>query len=376
MSRYYISEKKTNQTQKSILLGIGLICLLMTDAMALKPYFNSYGYLVIKAEANEGRMYTGYWSIVGGVESWLSKYFWTINQYCLWNDNDTYYANLPNYGYTQVTSQKLANMILYDQSLGLSRVPVSVVNKIAEALQTDHDVCKTNHVLSVSADYVWDPYYDWKWRSAYMEGRYAENNSTVQINANCWGTADYLAKDNEWVHKYQADFPNGAPDDARKFPHIYLDGGKYYPGGYYNAHCIDDDLSNPDRATFLGTGTGVVPRSTVNSFDVIRLANTPKTPSWNYEMIVNTVNTGENVHCIAYLMTDYNGQAWYYEKHNYGNTRSCPYGVNILGNDQWTYPVGSVGAYNNSFRSYFRKYGDNKGNLATSNEQNWAGVKP
>jgi hypothetical protein len=308
-------------------------------AYAIKPYFNQYGMLVLRAETCHGQMNTGYLAVCMGVETWLYKYYWIINSFCFGNPNYTYYDYLPGYGFTQVTAEKLAMAIYTDAALGLGRVPTLNYNMIKWGLQKDHDLNK----LAVTYSYDWDPYTYWKWRSVYMETGYIENSSvTVQpgaalpnnqrrINANCWGTADYLAKDAEWKQKYQADFPNGASTWETKFPHVYLDGGKYYYWGQYNEFCLDDDLGPQVnyRADFVGYGQNVASRNTVNSFDVIRLAATPSghIPPYSYEMVVGSVNVGENLHGVAYLTTDNAYNAWYYEKHNYGAALYNPYGV-------------------------------------------------
>lgn len=125
-----------------------------------------------------------------------------------------------------------------------------------------------------------------------------------------------------------------------------------------------------------GTSSYPQPENLLNSFDVIRLANDPINPNatLNYEMEINNINIGENLHCVAYICTDQLHRAWIYEKHNYGCTKNCPYGLNILGNDQWTFPVSGIGMYNNSYCSFFKKFGHYKQNLASTWDINWAEI--
>lgn len=285
---------------------------------------------------------------------------------------------LPVFGYTEINPTNLALLIWFDTDLDLNEIsPSTVYDEIIPALEND----KANYQCPTCNGWTWDPWPDWKWRSIYMEGRRAENGNSTTINANCWETADYLAKDYEWVQKYQAAFPNGTTAWANKFPHIYLDGGKYYTNGQYNAHCVDDDLSGFNgNAVFKGHGVGrtVTPENKLNSFDVIRLAATPTNPSapQNYEMAVSNINVGRNLHCVAYLCTDQSGQSWIYEKHNYGDTRTKPYGINILGYDQWTAPVLGIGNYNTSYNSYFKKYDFYKSMYGAGWDENWAGITP
>jgi hypothetical protein len=363
----YFSKKILN---RAILVFAAVTLVASSPTWALRPEWNSYGWLLINAEHSEGRMYTGYWSIVGGVETWLYKYYWTINRFCYGNDNNDYWTTLPYYGYTHVTAQKLADMIRYDSDLNLHWVPSKVVDKIAWALQADHD---SNHQPPKGPHETWDPYYDWKWRSKFMEERYAENGDLTRIMSNCWGNADYLTRSFDWAEAYPANkqygLDNGMSQWAASFPHIYLDGWQYG-----NSHSIDGDLDDHHWRFHL-EGTGNISgglKYLINSFDVIRMADQPGSPSYGsatYELNWNTTNVGQNKHCAVYLCTDRSGKPWFYQKGNFGATAYAPYGIHAFGLD-------STWQYENHFRSYFRHDGDYKKNLADAWEIDWKNVEP
>jgi hypothetical protein len=354
---------------KSIIGIFLLIAGISTSSFALKPEWNSYGWLLINAEYAEGQMYTGYWSIVGGAETWLYKYYWTINTFCYGNDNNDYWTTLPYYGYTHVTAEKLANMIWYDGSISDPYVPYETVQKIAWALQADHD---SNHQPPKAPNAQWDPVGDWKWRSIFMEARYSENGDPTMIMSNCWGNADYLTRSEEWADAYpenkQRAVNYGMSEWAASFPYIYLDGEVYG-----NSYSIDADLLDYYNSWFRLKGTGNISgglKNLINSFDVIRMAEQPTHPSIpnSYELAIGGVNLGQNMHCAAYICTDRSGKPWFYQKGNFGATASAPYGLHAFGLDpNWQYET--------HFRSYFRHDGDMKLNYANSWEIDWANVE-
>jgi hypothetical protein len=342
--------------------------------MAIQPVWNSYGWLLLKAESGEGRMHTGYWAIVGGTETWLNKYYWHIQKFCYGNDNYAYWTTLPYYGYTQVTAKKLARLIWNDSDLQLHKVPSKVVDKIAWALQADHD---SKGVLPKGPYDTWDPLGAWKWRSVYMERMYAEKNRTEDMDANCWGTANYLTRSFEWAAAYPANkqkaLNSGRSVWAATFPHIFLDGpviqGKY---------SFDNDLlknkwrfalkgtcSNPTKET-CGTYPGL--QNIINSFDIIRISGGM---TWGtYENLVwNDQDLGLNQHGAVYICTDRAGNAWFYEKANTGPPASVPsrYDLNTFGRTP---------GRDHQFRSFFRHDGDYKKNLADSYDIDWANVEP
>ena len=303
MNQFSIFGKNAHRGRQ-VLLSFVLVGSIVTNVMALRPEFNIYGWLYINAEYAEGQMYTGYWSIVGGTETWLYKYYGTINTFCYGNDQNNYWTTLPYYGYTLVTAQKLANMIWYDNALGLNWVPSAVVNKIAWALQADHN---SNHKPPKAPNADWDPISDWKWRSNFMEGRYAENGSYEQIMSNCWGNADYLTRSFKWSDGYptykQMALNAGYSQFGASFPHIYLDG--CINGNLYS---IDGDLqTNNWRFALKGTGniSGGL-KNLLNSFDVIRMSSPTYAGNPN-ELVWNGTRLGVNAHCTAYLCTDQSG---------------------------------------------------------------------
>src|SRR5690554_741372 len=352
---------------------ISLLSNMQTNAMY--PAYNTYGWLLLNSE-NESSPYVKANAVMLGVEQWYKTYEWMINQYIQSGSFYQYIYINGSWTNTYITPRVLAEQIYCDYNLGLMDTPSEVVDELESKIIYEDTYGWSGQTI--------DPISTWKWRSYYMEGMYAENDFTTcnQINANCWGTADYLAMDNEWEQKYVSDFPSGAPDWGSKFPHIYLDGGKYYPSGQFNEYCIDDDL-NPYqnwkaelKGHRYGTSNYPQPENLLNAFDVIRLAEDPIDPNnaLNYELEINNINVGENLHCVAYICTDQLHRAWIYEKHNYGCTMYCPYGLSILGNDQWTSPVAGIGMYNNSYCSFFKKFGWSKRNLANTWDMNWSGI--
>ncbi|MBD3345432.1 MAG: hypothetical protein GF401_10260 [Chitinivibrionales bacterium] len=382
---------------RKYIVSIFAFALLMTfQSQAVRPYFNSYGWFQLLSEG-EIAISTRYASVTSGVETWYNKWRGHIEYYV---NTGPWYGAVYMYGqwqYRYIDADIIASLIRADNTLGLQDIPQEVVDYVESKLEYDR-----NRMVNHPNDYYNSYWYPWesdpitqlKWRSVYMEGRYAENDFTTctDIHANCWGTADYLAMDYEWAEKYEYDFPGGAPSDRYRFPHIYVDGGKYYlyyGQYYYNEYCIDDDL-DPDvgdgnqRAVFKGHRTGAAPspqpENLLNSFDVIRLAEDPivQNDPEPHEMGIGSsgseINVGKNLHCVAYLCTDEYNYAWVYEKHNYGCTKEKPYGINVLGYDLWGPPVIGIGAYDDKYCSFFKKYGYNKDNMPDSYDMNWAGI--
>lgn len=349
-----------------------IICFLfgyLSQSSAIKPEFNSYGWLLINAEYSEGQTRAGYNSVIGGVGTWFYKYYGIIYNYSFNNPDNNYYDWLPTYGYTLITAQKLASLIHADTDLELNWVPTNVVSLIEASLQQDHD-----QGIAVSPNYMWDPIESWKWRSSFMEGRHAENGNSEMINANCWGNANYLTKSFNWAYGY-AEYKQyaldwlGQSEWGASFPHIYLDGWIYN-----NSYSIDGDMySNNWRYALEGKGTTGSLNNIINSFDVIRMSSNPSSPPndpYSTELVWHDGSRlGENAHCAAYICTDNSGKPWFYEKGNYGATSYAPYGIRAFGVDpNWQ--------YENHYRSYFRHDGDYKANLADSYEINWYGITP
>ncbi len=349
--------------QKRLLLAWLPVFFMAANACALYPYWSS-GMLYLKFEGGELAKKTRVISTVIGVETFYREYRSIIEDFI---DDGEAWAYLPGEGYCRVDAEKLASTCFNDPWLQLWDVYSSqAYNQMVDALRFDSSGLGTGT--------YYDPYSTWKWRSVYMENRYASNSDTRLRNANCWGTADYMARDFEWRDMYVDEFPNGASSWKDKFPNIYLEGGQRYYGGPVNPHCIDDDLdpNTNDRAVFQGRTSGVnpdpsvKPEELINSFDVVRLAEEPTGQPADYWELDPTGddNVGENLHSLAYLCTDENGDVWMYEKANYGSTEYAPYGLRKLG----------TGDYAQNYRSFFKKYGDYKENLADSYDLNWAGI--
>lgn len=343
---------------------------------AIKPEWNS-GMLLLKAEYTHGRMNTGYAAVAGGVEQWFNWYQYVIEAFCFNNSGYTYWANLPGYGYTQVTAEKLAYTIWNESFLGLTFVPYEVIERIETALQEDHD----NNAYEVSSTHQWDPYWDWKWRSVFMEGRYSENGSSTAIMSNCWGNANYLTMAGQWLDGYSTYKSQalgfGFSEWGASFPHIYLDGGEYYPTDQFNDYSIDRDLQQTANYTgfeFAAYGNEVDPRYYINSFDIVRMAEFPIDPEnaelWEMEPINSGINVGENVHSAVYLTTDAAGVGWMYQKGNFGSTDSAPYGLHYIGDALGVWQYGDTFSY----RSYFRHHGFGKALLANSYDIDWGNV--
>jgi len=370
---------------KRCIAFILIALLLPAQTHSIKPRFNSYGYLVLDAENDEN--FTHFIAIVCGVETWYLEWEIKIEQYLR---NGPYMDYLPNeHGnitYQYVDNLLLANLIHYHEGLDLHDVPDEIITTISDALYHEYingDVVRPSQ---------YDPWSDWKWRSEYMEEMYSRNWDITGIRANCWGTADYLAKDYQWADQYENEHPNGAPDTA-KFPYIYCN------GNIYNLDCepfefaIDYDLIyngvGGERAMFKERGKDIHPKSIINAFDIIRISESPGTYNgyhcdvelrvWS-ESENNIVNVGRNLHSVVYLCTDAFDQGWIYEKHNKGNTNESPYDLNIFGNDKWNddiyNPVWMPILYDTCYNSFFKKYGYNKDIQADSYDMNWAGITP
>lgn len=333
----------------------------------MKPEFNSYGWLLINGEYAEGQTRTGFNAVVGGVGTWFFKYYGIIYNFCFQNQNDNYYDWIPTHGYTLITAEKLADLIHGDPDLELGWVPQEVISRVLTALQEDHE-----YGYAVDPNYQWDPLGVWQWRSSFMEGRYAENGNSELIMSNCWGNADYLTKSFKWADAYptyKQDALGWMSEWGATFPHIYLDG--WIDG---NTYSIDGDLyENNWRFALEGQGNIGSLNNTLNSFDVIRMADNPSTPpdpAYSAELVWHDGSRlGMNLHCAVYLCTDQTGKPWFYEKGNFGATSYAPYGIRAFGNDPgWQ--------YENSYRSYFRHDGDYKQNIANSYDINWYGINP
>jgi hypothetical protein len=347
---------------KTLLLVAGLV----GSSMGMKPFFTSGGLLLLDQQGNTVTPNTEKMAMIGGVEQWYRTWFYLVQDYVTYSSPR--YEYLPtssgNWVYTQLTPSSLANLIYQTYWLDIKDTPTPVYNAIVSAITSDK-----NHSY-----FSQDPYPYWKWRSAYMEGRYAEDGNTTWIYANCWGTADYLAADLQWKGYYQSTFPNGAPNWAYLFPHIYLDGPIIDGGGNTTTYALDRDYSNTSRSKLVAYGHSneIFPGSFLNSFDLIRYSgNDPTIDFSGADLVIGGHDLGwlSSGHSAVYLGTDALGDAYLFEKANLGATANAPYQIRKYG-------VGTYDDPSGHYTSFFKKFGANKLNLATTNNQNWAGIKP
>ena len=346
---------------------------LVLSSMALKPYWNS-NMLFFQNEAGEIAKQTRFVATLCGVETWYKDYLAYIDEFVSNGPFDFWlYDPWNGWRFREVNAYSLTESIWFSYWLDLGDIPWDAYNKIYDALTADRGGNQPSY---------WDPYWSWKWRSKYIETRYSENGDTADANANCWGTADYLAKDGEWIGEYQTSFPSGANNDGDRFPHIYI-WGSWSPNPYKIDNDLDGTNGNVELLGWDSAANYPSPQYVLNTFDVVRLSGAPY--SGGPRMF--NVDVGDNEHCLAYLCTgeqrwwdidpssqDYRYVAYVYEKHNYGNTLLCPYGINILGHDDWAWdepPVGGVGDYDLKFNAYFKKYGYNKQNLTSYWCESW-----
>lgn len=346
----------------SLVITIIILLITTTSVFAMTPVFSS-GMLVLETDDTMSRTYTGYWSVICGVGTWYYREQSFIMNYCWYRKGQVYYDTLPYYGYTDVTSEKLANLIWNDYSLGLGYVSQQVVDQIKAALDLDYAAAS----LPKNFAELWDPFVNWQWRSAYMENRYAEDGNTEEIMANCWGTADYLTRSFKWVDAYPSNkawaLSYGISEWGATFPHIYLDGG---PSISYS---IDNDFYENSYRFYLKAAAPAEFNPPINiylnSFDVIRMSDNP-----GYDnLVIDGINLGENLHCAAYLCTDAMGRHWFYEKGNFGATYYAPYGIRAFGVDPYW-------QYENCYRSLFQHNDYYKQNMAGSYDENWPGITP
>jgi hypothetical protein len=362
-----MEKKKWKDARIRTLWSLVLLFLLIgsMNVSALKPEWSN-GMLLFLAESSTfGRTNTGFYAMASGVSTWFQKYEQQIFNYACYYKTTDYYATLPSYGYTLVTADKLANLIKLDSDLGLYYVADSVVQLMADKLSLDKS---SSSGYPMDSTYIWDPWGLWQWRSSYMEGRYAEDGNSTLIHANCWGTADYLTRSYEWANYYpesKASFQSthpSLPASCGTFPHIYLNGSRNYD------YSIDNDFYNNSwRFTLVADAYQPDIKSYLNSFDVIRMSDLSSTSSG--DLVLGSKDLGDNLHCAAYLCTDYAGYHWYYQKGNYGATSYAPYGI-------WAFGKIPPNQYESCYRSLFRHDYDYKLNLAASYDENWVGITP
>jgi len=383
---------------KRCIAFILIALLLPVQTHSIKPVFNDYGLFELISESPNGDYPTRFKAILYGVESWYWLWDTYIEDYIA---NGPYWSYIPGpdgeWGYNYVDNNSLANLIHNDTSLSLTDVSNEYVDSIRNSLYND----RTN---GNRTSWV-DPWGYWGWRINYMEEMYSRNDNTTYARANCWGTADYLAKDYQWADWYEDEHPYGTTNYYEKFPYIYLDGNaRYwdynYGGGWhgYRDFYIDYDLRyNPSefgvtRAVYKGDWPNSSVKYLINAFDVIRIAYHSGSKNLAGEEIPpevelnvwsdydsDTVRIGYNLHCVGYLCTSDFDSVWVYEKHNYGSTAENPYGLNILGDDIYKYGDNSVRMpilYDTCYTTYFKKYSYNKELYDSDWILNWAGITP
>lgn len=363
--------KKIMQVIGFSLLSVGIF----TNSYAIKPYWTEVNrYLFLNTEFGRGQMQTAIASVIGGVETWFSKYYYVITDYCYDEDNN-YWFTLPFYGYTQVTAEKLAIMIYFDTDLGLDRVPNNVYYYIVSQLNADRSYMQSYHEPYYPPNYNGiDPFSYWKWRANYMEGRYQERwsaDSTTWTDANCTGTANYLTRSQEWARAYRSTrnehIQNQEDEWIWKFPHVFLWPHEVDGLGEPVNYSFDADLKWNSYFTLVGTGTiGDGLRNIINSFDIIRFSQSVGgAHMWDFWL--NNQNLFINTHAAVYLCTDVYLRPWFYQKAYPGKLKNYPYDIHTLGDPNWV--------YENHFRSYFKHAGDQKQNLADSYDEDWANVE-
>lgn len=358
--------------------------LMMTVGLqAMYPQCNSYGWLVLVKEG-EAAPHTKAKAVTSGVETWYREWRMYIEGFV---DFGEYNAYLPgsdcSLSFQHVDARTLAELIYNDCTLELYDVPGQVIDEIEDKLNQDryHSECGWEPRCGRPYPSYIDPIGDWKWRSAYMEDMYSFNSDSRSRCANCYGTADYLAKDYEWVDGYEQMKQNCASEgyDLYGLPFVQIFGWGY--GGTWencirqHEICIDDDL-DPDenaRAELVGhhayydTPNGRPPEQTyMNTFDVVRYSasHTPGYPSCK-ELIVDSDSLGTASHAAVFICKDETGEWWSFEK---ADNDMAPYRLKT---------IGALPGYETPlYRSYFKKYGYNKENLADSWDYNWANVTP
>ena len=361
----------------------GFLCIITsTKVCALEPYWVGNTMLFFASEPGEVARETRFTATLCGVETWYYEYRWAIEQFV---STGPFQGWLPGFGVTEVNGERLAECVWTTSWLNFSDIPWDgIYPKLCAALNNDRNYPGWSGWF--------DPFNNWKWRSRYMEERYMENGDYAWeeegFNANCWGTADYLAKDMEWAGEYVYKFPYPRNDPlalGSTFPHIYLEGSDAGASGYK----IDNDLDEyHGRASLVGYGYGQSypsPKGLLNTFDVIRLSYNPYDPVEG-SVFLHGIDVGKNRHCVSFLCTgekrwshivpsspDTRYVTYIYEKHNYGDPIANPYGTNILGHDDWGWdePVDRIGEYDQCFNSFFKKFGYNKQILADYWCESW-----
>lgn len=246
--------------KKRLTLAGLLVFSLSLSSIALEPYWEWNVMLKFHNEGGEIAQETRFKATVCGVETWYHEFRWNIEEFV---SNGPFMGWLPDlylgWRYTEINAYTLTESIWYTNWLNLLDVPWDVYSVMTAALTNDRNGTPQSDL---------DPYYQWKWRSKYMENRYQENGIGDCVFANCYGTADYLAKDREWIGWYEGMYPNGASRSGETFPHIYLTGSQIAWG-----HKIDLDLDGSNGNVELrGWGPAAdypYPGNVVNAFDVI-----------------------------------------------------------------------------------------------------------
>lgn len=365
----------------------------MSGTVALQPFINENGWLLFRAE--DGKISkTQFMAVVCGVETWYNTWEYLIDFYL---SEGAYTYPLPNgdgtwTGRATVDVESLTRLIWNTPWIDLGDVPEEPTRELIErAIEEDRTKTSVREYHDVNDDY-WDPYPYWKWRSVFMEDRFASNWDWRARIGNCWGTADYLIRGNEWTFSYDenkvehlpATDPKAKHEDMRTFPEVYLSGWEYQ-----NDYSIDNELLN--IATYKGRSESFVfpEYLQLNAFDVIRFSD--EYTVYQYKLMWDEDNycgretdLGMNVHASVYLCRDSDNVIWTYEKGNDGITFFYPnwdpfdgvigalYGLNSCQNGTTSTPLSCRYNYD---KSYFKIPGDVKLLLADSYEMDWAGVE-
>lgn len=360
--------------------------LFMSGAVALQPFINENGWLLFRAE--DGKISkTQFMAVVCGVETWYSTWEGLIDFYV---SEGTYEYPLPNGDGTwtsrvSVNAESLTRLIWDTTWIDLGDVPEEPTRELIElAIEEDRSKTSLHEYHDMNEDY-WDPFQYWRWRSVFMEDRFASNWDPRNRIGNCWGTADYLIRGYEWTFHYdkiKAD-PEYKHEDMRTFPEINLQGSEYE-----NEYSLDNELLN--IAIYKGrSGFGIIPDYLqLNAFDVIRF-DERGSYQWNLmwdvdEYCGRETDLGMNVHAALYLCRDSENRIWTYEKGNDGPTFyiyqyeydphdgviGALYGINSCLNG--SFATSCRISYD---KTYFKIPGNVKLLLADSYDMDWAGVE-
>lgn len=374
------------------------VVLLAQKQFAMYPEFNFYGWLVLTTEG-EPAPYTRAKAITGGVETWYLEWKTYIEGFVEYGEYNTYLpsAHSCSWSFYHVDAGVLAELIYNDCNLDLGDVPANVIDEIEDMLNKDryHSQCMWSPNCGRPYPSYIDPYSDWKWRSVYMENRWAANSSQPDFPnaANVHGIADYLAMDRQWYDGF-TDIKNRVlnPDYNSGHANIYTDQkvpirnpqgevigynwqtcedesamelpywihlpfhhqdvyGNEFP---YN---IENDLGDEGRYELKGVGNNLSPAGILNAFDALRryVTTASQTELWWY----HDTNLGKTVGTYMYLCTDDMNTPYFFTKGEMDGI-GCLY-----------YEPYHIGDIEYGHYSLFKNRGDFKHNLAATWDLMW-----